>query len=90
MWVKCIATTLPYPDSTKFPAGKQYQPVPELGNSKHLKPYFPDGTKCHEAEDGKEYYCRDQRCVPGKGRGRGARAGPIAKGRYLYHVRKIV
>ena len=40
--------------------GKQYQPVPELGNNKKLKPYFPDGTKCHEDKDGKEYFCRDQ------------------------------
>ena len=40
--------------------GKQYQPVPELGNNKKLRPYFPDGTKCHEDNDGKEYFCRDQ------------------------------
>ena len=40
--------------------GKQYQPVPELGNNKKLRPYFPDGTKCHEDNEGKEYFCRDQ------------------------------
>ena len=41
-------------------AGKQYQPVPELGNNKKLKPYFPDGTKCHVDKGGKMFYCRDQ------------------------------
>jgi hypothetical protein len=52
--------------------GGLYHPVPELGNNKKLRPYFPDGSWCHE-EGGVAHFCRKTHCEPaGLGR-RGAR-----------------